>query len=667
MVKLIEILESFLIIFAICIPIVFLTIKLKIPSVVGFLVAGVLVGPSGIGLLKNIHLIETLAEIGIVFLMFTIGIEFSIKKLVAYRKEVLLKGLLQVFFTLFITLGLVMLFLKESISKGFFYGTLVAMSSTALVLKLLMDRGELNTTYGRSSFGILIFQDMTVVFLMLILPILAGQNEKLEIIIFSVFKSLIIVSLLFLGAYYLVPFLFHQIAKTKSRELFLMSILGLALGTAIFSHSLGLSLALGAFLAGMVISESEYAYQSIAEIKPFKDLLMAIFFVSVGLLLKPQFFLTNFILTLAFLTFLLIIKFWGLILSNYLIDKNLRISLLTTFYLLQIGEFSFVLALEGKKLGLIDDNFYQIFIGASVISLFITPFWIQGSHKISELLISIFLPKVYLRYKKLESGKDKKESYLKNHTIVVGYGVAGKNVVYGLRTLNIPYVIVELNPLTVKKYKNRGEPIYFGDATNLEILNKLGIKSAKSLVISMGDIIAARKIVSIARKENPELYIIVRSAFVAEIEELLKLGANEVIPEEFEVSIEIFAKVLEKYEVPKNVIYGLLEKIRSKHYKAFRTIEELKPELLESFDFLKEVNIKTFLISSQKPLVGKSIKETALRSRTGATIVAIKRGYDVIVNPSPEEILKKGDILYLIGREEELNKAIIYLESLETS
>ncbi len=667
MFKLIEVLESLWIVFAICIPVVLITTKLRIPSVVGFLVAGVLVGPSGIGLLRNIHLIETLAEIGVVFLMFTIGIEFSIKKLVTYRKEVLLKGLFQFLFTLFVTLGLSVLFLKESISKGFFYGTLVTMSSTAMVLKLLMDRGELNTTYGRSSFGILIFQDLTVVFLMLILPILAGQNERLELTLFSLFKSLILVTFLFLGAYYLVPFLFHQIAKTKSRELFLMSILGLALGTAIFSHYLSLSLALGAFLAGMVISESEYAYQSIAEIKPFKDLLMAIFFVSIGLLLKPQFFWANFSLTFTVLGFLLIIKFLGLIFSNYFIDRNFRISLLTTFYLLQIGEFSFVLALEGKKLGLIEDNFYQLFIGASVISLFITPFWIQGSHKMSEFLISIFFPKLYLRYKKLESGKDKKESHFKNHTIVVGYGVAGKNVVYGLKTLNIPYVIVELNPITVKKYKNKGEPIYFGDATNLEILDKLGIKNAKALVISMGDIIATRKIVSIARKENPGLYIIARSSFVAEIEELLKLGANEVIPEEFEVSIEIFAKVLERYEIPKNVIYELLENIRSKHYRAFRIVEELKPELSENFEFLRDVNIQTYLILAQNSLAGKSIKEAALRSKTGATIVAIKRGHDFIVNPSSEEILKKGDILYLIGREEELNKAINYLKSLEIS
>lgn len=663
MFSLIEILKSFLIIFVLCIPVVLLIIKFRIPAVVGFLLTGVLIGPSGIGLLKQSHLIETLAEIGIVFLMFTIGIEFSIKKLIAYRKEVLVKGFLQVFFTIGLTSLLAVVFLKENFSKSIFFGTLVAMSSTALVLKLLMDRGELNTTYGRSSFGILIFQDITVVFIILLLPVLAGKNEDLRNVLFFIIKSLGIITVLFLASYYFVPFLFQQIVKTKSRELFLMSVLGLALGTALFSHTLGLSLSLGAFLAGMIISESDYAYQSIAEIKPLKDLLMAIFFVSVGLLLKPQYLLNNFLLTFLILSLVLVIKFLGLFLSNFLIDKNLRISFLTTFYLLQIGEFSFVLALEGRKLGFLEDNFYQIFIASSILSLLIAPLWIEGSYRFTEVLLSLISPKLYLRYKKRGLDKEKKEGFLKNHTIVIGYGIAGKNIVYGLKSLNLPYVIVELNPFTVKKYKKQGEPIYFGDATNLEILNKLGIKNAKVLVISMGDSLAARKIVSIAKKENSNLYIIVRSKFVSEIEELLKLGANEVIPEEFEVSIEIFAKVLEKYEVPKNVIYELLEKIRNKHYQAFRTIDDFKTGFTKDFEFLRGINTQTFFISEKTKLIGKSIKDLALRSKTGATIIAIKRNSEFIVNPSAEEILREGDILFLIGKEKDLEQALNYLKS----
>ncbi|MBZ4681209.1 cation:proton antiporter [Thermodesulfobacterium sp.] len=663
---LIEVLKSFLLIFLGCIPVVWATTKLKVPSVIGFLITGILVGPYGIGLLKDVHLIETLAEMGVIFLMFTIGIEFSIKKLIAYRNEVLLTGFLQVFLTVLLILGLSLVFLKTSFSNGVFYGFLVAMSSTALVLKMLMDRGEINSPYGRTSFGVLIFQDLTVVFVMLMLPILAGKEGSLGGLFFSIFKSFGFIIGLFLVAYYAVPYIFHQIVKTKSRELFLMTLLSLALGTAFFSYQIGLSLALGAFLAGLVISESDYAYQSVAEIKPLKDLLMAIFFVSIGLLLNPTFLLNNFLKTLALLGVMLLVKFAGIFIATLLVNRSLRVALLTTFYLLQIGEFSFVLALEGKRMGFLSEEFYQVFMGASIASLFITPFWIQFSHNLTEFFLSKISSKLYVRYQKRRAVKIKEEkAELKDHTIVVGFGVAGKNIVYGLKTLKIPYVILEMNPNTVKNYRQKGEPIFFGDATNREILLKFGVREAKTLVVSMGDVIATRKIVSIAKKENPQLYIIVRSKFVAEMEELLKLGANEVIPEEFEVSIEMFAKVLETYKVPKNVIYELLENLRSKHYRAFRNVQDLKFELLEGLEFLKGENIQNFLVKKGYRLAGKSIKELGLRSKTGVTIIAIKRGPEFLINPSPEEKIEEGDVLILIGKEEDLAKAQAYLKEFE--
>lgn len=657
-----EILFSFLIVFLISIPVGFLANRLKVPSVVSFLITGVLIGPSGLGLLKDPRVIEIFAELGVIFLMFTIGIEFSIKKFIAYRREVLFSGFFQVLITTLIVLVLTKVFLGETISKGLFYGTLIAMSSTALVLKMLMDRGELNTPYGRTSFGILIFQDLIVVVIMLLLPILAENKGSVFDLVVFITKSFALLTAIFLIAMYFVPYIFHQIVKTKSRELFLMTVLSLALGTAFISYKLGLSLALGAFLAGMIISESEYAYQSIAEIKPLKDLLITIFFISVGLILKPQFLLDQFTLSFVILLVLFFVKFVGILLSAIIVSKNLRNSLLTTFYLLQVGEFSFILALEAKRYALIDETFYQVFIGISTVSLFVTPFWIQFSHNITEFIISKLRPGLYKRYRKYQEVS--KEPFLKDHTIVVGYGIAGKNVVYGLKSLKIPYIILELNPFTVKKYKSKGEPIYFGDATNREILIKFGIKTAKVLVISMGDVISARKIVTIAREENPNLYIIVRSKFVAEIEELLRLGANEVIPEEFEVSIEIFAKVLEVYKVPKNIIYELLENIRSKHYKAFRTIQDIKfLSEINEWEFLKELTTQNFLIRKASGLIGKTIKDTELRKKTGATIIAINRKGRFIVNPQPEEVLKEGDILILIGKEEEVNKAISYLSS----
>ncbi len=654
-----EFLKSFLVIFLFAIIINLIFIRFKISPIIGFLITGVIVGPSILGLIHDYHLIETFAEFGVIFLMFVIGVEFSIKKLIAYRKEILIAGLFQVSLIILIVSFITLFFLHKSLKTGIFFGSLVAMSSTALVLKILMDRGELTTSYGRVCFGILIFQDLCVILIMLLLPILGGKKGSASDIFLILGKSLTILGCAFVAGLYLFPVILHQIVKTRSRELFLMTILILSLGTAFFSYKLGLSLALGAFLAGMVISESEYALQTIAEIKPLKDLLMAIFFISVGLLLKPHFLFFNLKLTILTIILILLIKFIGTLFSALLISKNLRISLLTAFILSQIGEFSLVLALEGKKYGLLEEGWYQIFIGSSIFTLFLTPFFIDLSYRLTDFFLEKISYKSYLRLKKRKEEKP----YLKDHTIVVGYGIGGQNIVYGLKTLKIPYVIVELNPNTVKTYKKKGEPIFFGDATNVEILRKLGIQQAKALVIVIGDNISARKIVLLARKENPNLYIIVRTRFVSEIEDLIKLGANEVIPEEFEASIEIFTKVLHYYKVPRNVILDLLENIRKNHYKAFRTLEKPLLESIENLKFLKNVVSETYLIKKNSPLIGLTLKGLNLRSKTGATIIAIKRNEEFIVNPSPDLTFKENDILILIGTETQLNTALAFLKN----
>jgi len=450
-----ELLKSFLIIFLFAIVITLIFIRFRISPIISFLLTGVIVGPSLLGLVHDYHLIETFAEFGVIFLMFLIGVEFSIKKLIAYRKEILIAGFLQVFLTILTILAITFFLLKKSWETGIFFGSLIAMSSTALVLKILMDRGELTTSYGRVCFGILIFQDLCVVLIMLLLPILSGEKGSIKDVFFILGKSLVILGSTFVAALYLFPKIFHQIVKTRSRELFLMSVLVLSLGTAFFSYKLGLSLALGAFLAGMIISESEYALQTIAEIKPIKDLLMAIFFISVGLLLKPQFLFTNLKLTFLVVLFILIIKFAGVFLSTLAISKNLRISLLTSFILSQTGEFSLVLALEGKKYGLIEESWYQIFIGSSIVTLFLTPFLIEWAHKLTDLFLEKISYKSYIRLKKLREEKKEEKAPIKDHTIVVGYGIGGQNIVYGLKALKIPYVIVDLNPNTVKTFKKK--------------------------------------------------------------------------------------------------------------------------------------------------------------------------------------------------------------------
>jgi len=655
-----EFLATLLWAFLVALPVTYLVIRLGLPSLVGFLLTGILVGPAGVALVKDPHLVEGLAELGVIFLMFLLGVEFSIKKLLGYRKEVFWGGFLQVLFTALIVALATNYFLKYEFTQSLFYGALIAFSSTAVVLKLLMERGELNTPYGRYIFGILIFQDLSVIFVMLALPILSGKGLSLQSVVFTLIKSIGIFFAIFVISFKVVPYLLHTVVKVRSRELFLISIFLISLGTAFFSYKLGLSMALGAFLAGIVVSESEIAYQAMAEIKPLKELFMALFFISVGMLLNPGILLANPWVALGSFLTIFIVKVSLIFLVVLLSSKSLRVSLLSALYLFQIGEFSFVLALEGEKYNLFSERAYQIFISASILTLMITPFVVALAHRFSDYLLEKVFPK---RFALITKRREREEEAISGHTIVVGFGVCGKNVVYGLKLLKIPYVILELNPTTVKTHRKKREPIYFADATHPEILKKFGISRARALVIAISDHLAVRKIIQIAKNLNPQLYIITRTQFVAEIEELLKLGANEVVPEEFETSIELFVKVMEFYHIPKNVIGELVEEIRGGHYEALRAEgKEIALPHLAS-EWWKLVKFQTYLVKRDSLLIGLTLRRLDLRAKTGATLVAIQRGDKLLLNPSPEETFMEGDILILMGSELHLKRAFKYLEN----
>lgn len=654
-----EFLSTLIWAFLIAIPLTFLFIRLKLPPLVSFLLTGLIVGPTGLALVKDPHLVEGLAELGVIFLMFLLGVEFSLKKLLGYRREVLWGGFLQVTISIMVVALLVTLLLKYSFGQAIFYGALVAFSSTAVVLKLLLERGELNTPYGRYIFGILLFQDLSVIMIMLALPLFSGEGISLRDILLTLIKSLGLFLLVFVVSFKIVPSLLYLIIKTRSRELFLMSLFIISLGTAFLSYQLGLSMALGAFLAGIVVSESEIAYQAMAELKSLKELFMALFFISVGMLLDPKILILNPGVTILSFVTIFVIKVVIVFVVVFILSKSFRVSLLSALFLFQIGEFSFVLALEGNRYDLFSERAYQIFLSASILTLMFTPFLIAMAHRFSDL----FLEKIFPQKFRLVRKKREAEVSQSAHTIVVGYGVCGKSVVYGLKLLKIPYTILELNPSTVKEYRQKGEPIYFADATHPEILLKFGIQRAKALVITVGDPLATRKIIQIARNLNPQIYIIVRTQFVREIDEILKLGADEVVPEEFEASIELFSKVLEFYQVPKNVINELLEGIRSGHYEALREEGKTLSVPHSPSEWWRIINFQTYLVKKDSFLVGLTLRRLNLRAKSGASLIAIQRGEEVLLNPHPDETFREGDLLVLMGGEAELRKAISYLDN----
>jgi len=543
--------------------------RLKLPALPGFIVAGMLVGPNGLGLVSGSHQVESLAEVGVILLLFTVGIEFSLDRLREMGRQTVIAGGLQVGLTIAAVAGLATA-LREPLPIALFLGCLAALSSTALVLKGLTDKGEIDAPHGRLATGVLIFQDLCVVPIMLILPFLAGRGSGGGAgLALALLKAAAIVVAVAVLARTVVPRLFTEIVKTRSRELFLIATILLGTLTALGTAEAGASLALGAFLAGLVISESEYAHQALAELLPFRDVFISLFFVAVGMLVEVDFVRAHPLLTTAGVLGVLGGKTLLAAVGPALLGYAGRVALLAGLLVSQVGEFSFVLAKEGRTLGLVPDATYQGFLAIAVCTMLVTPFLVQGGAGIVAVLervvpIDRLLPGVR------PGGPSGADTPLADHVIIAGYGLNGRNLAAALRAIQAPYAIVELNAQTVRAARERGETAFYGDATREEILHALGVERARMLVIAISDPAATRRIVRVARSLNPGLQIIARTRYVVEIPELIRLGANDVVPEEFETSIEIFARVLTHYGVARPEIDRLVDQIRGSHYEALR-------------------------------------------------------------------------------------------------
>lgn len=652
-------LKSLIIILGVSAVVVFALHRIKIPSIVGFLLAGMLLGPHGLHFIQDLNTIQTFAEIGVLLLLFTIGLEFSLSRFLKMRLEVFGIGGLQVLITIVLSTLISYQWLKN-VNTAIFTGFLVALSSTAIVMKLLSEKAELDSPHGRTSVGILIFQDLCVVPFMLFIPIMSGGGGITELIL-TFGKALAIIAVALLSARWIVPNLLHQIVHTRSRELFVITILILCFGIAFLTSEFGLSLALGAFLAGLVISESEYAHEATSTILPFRDSFNGLFFISVGMLMDMSFFMSNLLMVLSLVSGLILLKTLSGFVSMFLLRRPLRTSIQSSMDLAQVGEFSFVLAVAGLASGLISNEIYQIFLSASVLTMFLTPFIMQVSPFIASRLSSQRLLKRLESIKELSEPKEfpKKRS---DHVIIIGFGLNGRNLARVLKEANIPYVVLELNIDTVRDMKKKEEPIYYGDGTRVEVLHRLGIKTAKILVIAISDPASCRNIVQTARKQNSELFIIARTRYTAEVDDLLKLGADEVIPEEFETSIEIFSRVLIQYQKPRIMIYNFIDMVRKDGYRVLRQEGAVvKEDLFEKCMVLSHVDIEPFKINANSPVLGKSIKELSFRTKTSTTIIAVERNNQTHANLGPGFTFKDGDTVFIMGEKEDIKKALIYL------
>jgi CPA2 family monovalent cation:H+ antiporter-2 len=530
-------------------------------------------------------------------------------------------------------------------------------------MRSVIEQGQMDSPQGKMMLGVLIFQDLCVVPLMLLVPMLSGEAVALVDVLYLMAKAAFIVIAVVLSARYVVPGLLHQVVQTRSRELFLISVVLICLGTALFTSRYGLSLALGAFLAGLVISESEYAYQALAEVLPFKDSFLGLFFVSIGMLLDVRYVMGNPFWVAGSVALIFGIKVVATTAVLLLVTRAPRASLFAALGLAQIGEFSFILAGAGKASGLMSPDAFQLFLSASIATMMLTPFIIKAAPTLSSRFM-LFSPREDMPVGSPDNPLEDAAPYSPvNHVIIIGFGVNGRNVASSLKSIGVPYVILDLNTVTVRQERTRGEPIYFGDATSTEVLERLGIGHASTLVIAISDPTATRKITATARRMNNQVRIIVRTRYVSEVDELVTLGADEVIPEEFETSVEIFSRVLAHLNVPRNVIDEHIEEIRKHRYLALRTPDVPHKTVADRADLLGAVNTLTYLVREGSPLVGQSLMATGLRGRTGATVIAIQRPAGIEANPEPASVIGEGDVLMIMGSRHQLVRAVEHLDT----
>ncbi len=657
----IPLLNDIVIIFVLSIAILFICHRLRVPAIVGFLLAGILAGPYGLGLVKAVHEVELLAEVGVVLLLFTIGIELSLEKLLQIKKSVLMGGSIQVLLTFLVTFVIVRQ-LGQPVSNSIFIGFLISLSSTAIVLKLIQERAEVDSPHGRTSLGILIFQDIIIVPMILITPLLAGATGGAdESVLILIAKGIGIIGLVIVSAKWIVPQVLYQIARTRSQELFILSIVVICLAVAWVTSSAGLSLALGAFLAGLIISESKYSHQALGNILPFRDVFTSFFFVSIGMLLDVGFFFRQ-PGTIALIALgILVIKSIIACFATVLLGFPFRTSILVGLALSQVGEFSFILSKTGVEHGLLTGNIYQMFLAFSVLSMAATPFIITMAPRIADIILLLPLPK------RLISGfypvSEIKVKSKKDHLIIIGFGVNGRNVARAARLSGIPYVIIEMNPETVKSEQAQGEPIYYGDSTQEVVLQHANIKDARIVVTAINDPAATRRITEIIRRLNPKVHLIVRTRYFQEMKPLYELGANEVIPEEFETSVEIFTRVLSKYLIPKDKIEGLVAEIRSDGYEMFRSLYRKSLSVSDLKFQLPDVEISALKVAERSPLVGKSIAEINLRKTFGVTVLAIRRNSQILSNPHADTQFLSDDTLVVLGLPEKIANLMGFIKS----
>ncbi len=648
---------------------------LRLPSVVAYLVTGVVIGPGGLGWVSNPETVRTLADIGVVMLLFAVGLEFSVRDLRGLGRNAAVAGILQIV----LTSGLVALILwlaGTPPARAIFFGLLVTPSSTALVFRMITERGELQSPHGRLLTAVLLLQDLALVPLVLLVPSLAAwSNGTLELsqggpnaLVRSVAITLGVVAA-FMVATRVVPWLLLRASHGRSRETFLSAVLLIVLGSAYLSQEAGLSLALGAFLAGLALADSELRSQVIADVMPFRDTLLSVFFVSIGMLLLPAEVVKHPGPVLAATIGMVVLKVVCASLAARIAGFPWRVAFAGAIGLAQIGEFSFVLAQVGTPHGLLPEPWNQSFLAGAVFSMMLAPWLVTRAPDWAlrlELGLRRMRPGTLLPIE-ATTPLTPQSPILRDHVIIAGFGLNGQNLARVLRSVHIAHMVVDLAPESIARCGIEGSPAVIGNVTQPEILKHLGITRARVLVLALSDPFASRHAARLARQMNPSVFILVRTRSVNEIDSLHEAGANLVIPEEFETSIEIFTAVLREYHVPGNVVDAQVILLRQERYSLLRGLK-LPRTVIEQLDaILTQGTTEAVVLLHHSPIVGMALWETQLLEAPGVTLVAIVRGGHAMTTFDPQIELRVGDTLVITGDHRSLDLVMEKLQPQPTA
>lgn len=539
---------------------------LGLPAMLAYFMIGIVLGPHVLGLLEDEESGRQVAEFGIVFLMFSIGLEFSLPKLYAMRKTLFGLGGGQVVLTLLASLVLGKL-AGLSLTSAFIIGAAITMSSTAIVSKILMERVDLNSRHGRLSIGVLLFQDLAVIPILVLIQTLGSHSDNwLDVLGLTLFKSSVLLFLLFRFGKNALNFWFELVAKQRSRELFVLNVLMVTLLMAAATNFVGLSYALGAFVAGMLISETKYRYQVESDIAPFRDILLGLFFISVGMLLDVSVLIEHIVLIIFLLVFFLLFKVGLIALLTRIYGFEMGVGVRTGIILGQAGEFSFVVLALGLQTKLIDGNALQLVLSVAVLSMLVAPFLIQNNGRIARALV-----KSYTRNSiKVVDQIQEHSQDLRDHVIICGYGRSGQYLGRFLREENIPYVALDMDASRVKEAAAAGENVIYGDAGRRSVLEAAGLGRAKAVIVSYAETRATMKVLHVIQEKNPSLPVIVRTHDDSEMDVLRDAGAAEVVPEILEGSLMLASHALVTLGVPLNRVVKRIRMFREERYKMFK-------------------------------------------------------------------------------------------------